>query len=107
MSSVQNPKSELPRLLQQSILSLEGLPPYLSKPSSDPYKLTTGTPKVRPIRMDEADRQKRADHMKDTIMFKLDRTGEKDKMKDMLRDKLIHSGMIRRRSIEDTALARF
>jgi hypothetical protein len=44
--------------------------------------------------MEEADRQKRADSMRDTIMFKLDRTGEKDKMKDMLRDKLIHSGMI-------------
>ena len=43
--------------------------------------------------MEEADRQKRADSMRDTIMFKLDRTGEKDKMKDMLRDKLIHSGM--------------
>ena len=44
--------------------------------------------------MDESDtRQKRADHMRDTIMFKLDCTGEKDKMKDMLRDKLIHSGI--------------
>lgn len=53
--------------------------------------------------MDEADRQKRADNMKETIMFKLDRTGEKDKMKDMLRDKLINSGMIPRRSMKETA----
>ena len=50
------------------------------------------------VRMEEADRQKRADSMRDTIMFKLDRTGEKDKMKDMLRDKLVHSGIIQEES---------
>jgi hypothetical protein len=53
----------------------------------------TGLNLTLSVRMEEADRQKRADSMRDTIMFKLDRTGEKDKMKDMLRDKLIHSGI--------------
>ena len=42
--------------------------------------------------MEDLDRQKRSDLMRDTIMDKLAETGEKDKLKDMLRDRLILSG---------------
>lgn len=44
--------------------------------------------------MEDLDRQRRADLMRDTIMDKLAETGEKDKLKDMLRDRLILSGKI-------------
>jgi hypothetical protein len=44
--------------------------------------------------MEDLDRQRRADLMRDTIMDKLAETGEKDKLKDMLRDRLILSGEI-------------
>lgn len=44
--------------------------------------------------IEDLDRQRRADLMRDTIMDKLAETGEKDKLKDMLRDRLILSGKI-------------
>ena len=44
------------------------------------------------VDMEDLDRQKRSDLMRDTIMDKLAETGEKDKLKDMLRDRLILSG---------------
>ena len=44
------------------------------------------------VDMEDLDRQKRSDLIRDTIMDKLAETGEKDKLKDMLRDRLILSG---------------